>query len=65
MRLHSTGQNHKKDSTDANRGNEEPIGIEAAFDFGVLLVVNRDNFVVGKISPTEIVKNMDPIYYTQ
>ena len=32
---------------------------------GVWLVLNDDNLVVGKLSPTDIVMNMDPIYRSQ
>jgi len=38
---------------------------EEALNPGALLVVNKDDLVVGKFSPTEIVRNMDPIYHSQ
>ena len=30
-----------------------------------LLVIDKENLVLGKFSPTEIVRNMDPIYHSQ
>ena len=36
-----------------------------ALNYGAMLVLNNDNVVVGKLSPTEIVMNMDPIYHGQ
>ena len=33
--------------------------------YGALLVLNKDNVVAGKLSPTEIVMSMDPNYHSQ
>lgn len=38
---------------------------EEALNHTTLLVLNNDNSVVGKLSPTEIVRNMDRIYHSQ
>lgn len=34
-------------------------------NYGALLVLNKDNVVAGKLSPTEIVMSMDPNYHSQ
>jgi len=47
------------------RGNDGPRAGREALNDGALLVLNKDNLVVGKLSPTEIVMNMDPIYHSQ
>ena len=47
------------------RGQNGPRTRGEALNYGALLVLNKDNLVVGKLSPAEIVKNMDPIYHSQ
>ena len=47
------------------RGHDGPRAGGEALKYGALLVFNNDNLVVGKLSPTEIVINMDPIYHSQ
>ncbi len=47
------------------RGHDGPHAGGEALKYGALLVLNNDNLVVGKLSPTEIVINMDPIYHSQ
>lgn len=46
-------------------GHNEPSAGGEVPSPAALLVLNNDNLVVGKISPTEIVRNMDPIYHSQ
>ena len=47
------------------RGQNGPHAGEDGFTNGVWLVLNNDSLVVGKLSPTDIVMNMDPIYRSQ
>ena len=47
------------------RGQYGPNAGGNAFTNGFWLVLNNDNMVVGKLSPTDIVMNMDPIYRSQ
>ena len=46
-------------------GREGPGGGEVVLNYGALLVLNKDNLVVGTLGPTEIVMNMDPTYHSQ
>ena len=45
------------------RGHHGPPADGESRNYGVLLVLNKDNSLVGKLSPTEIVRSMDPIYH--
>ena len=47
------------------RRHDGPRAGGEALEYGDLLVLNNDNLVVGKLSPTEIVINMDPIFQNQ
>lgn len=47
------------------RGHDGPSAGGETLDHAALLVLNKDNLVVGKLSPTEIVRNMDRIYHSQ
>ena len=47
------------------RGDNGPLADGDALNYEALLVLDNDNLVVGKLSPTEIVINMDPIYHSQ
>ena len=45
------------------RGLAGPRAGEVVLSYGALLVLDKDNLVVGTLSPTEIVMNMDPVYH--
>ncbi len=48
-----------------DHGHNGPFAGGELLNHAALLVLNKDNLVVGKFSPTEIVRNMDPIYHSQ
>ena len=46
-------------------GHNRPFADGEVLNHATLLVLDKENLVVGKLSPTEIVRNMDQIYHSQ
>ena len=45
--------------------NDGSLADEGGLNYAELLVLSKDEFVVGKLSAAEIVRNMDPIFHSQ